>query len=176
MGRLMLVSVSPACVFLLLPLSFCFELLPSLFNFARRPGCWEWKGRRRWWNWLADTTSSPLLLLLLSFASVFTDCFRVPIASEMLKELRRWWRRWLDLFWLIYGFFLLFFTEQRQWLLLCFLLLFFVNLFSLDFCSGYFSSVFWVSVFSSVSPWVFFPPCSLVQLRLYRTWWVGNGW
>jgi hypothetical protein len=30
MGMLVLVSVSPACVFLLLPLSFCFELLPLL--------------------------------------------------------------------------------------------------------------------------------------------------
>lgn len=39
--------------------------------------------------WLANTTFSPMLLLLLSFASVFTDCFRVPVAFEMLKELRR---------------------------------------------------------------------------------------
>jgi hypothetical protein len=39
--------------------------------------------------WLADTTSSPLLPLLLSFASVSADCFRFPAAFEMMKELRR---------------------------------------------------------------------------------------
>jgi hypothetical protein len=37
---------------------------------------------------------------------VSTDCFRFPAAFEMMKELRRWWRRWLDLFWLISVFFL----------------------------------------------------------------------
>jgi hypothetical protein len=37
MGILMLVSVSPACVFLLLPLSFCFELLPLLLTLLVAP-------------------------------------------------------------------------------------------------------------------------------------------
>jgi hypothetical protein len=39
--------------------------------------------------WLADTTSSPPFLLLLSFASVLTVCFCFPAAFEMMKELRR---------------------------------------------------------------------------------------
>ena len=77
--------------------------------------------------WLGDTTSSPLLLLLLSFASVSTNCFCFPAAFEMMKELRRWWRRWLDLFWLDFWV-VLFLQERRQWLFLCFSLLFYVNL------------------------------------------------
>ena len=43
--------------------------------------------------------------LLLSFASMPTVCFCFPIAFEMMKELRKWWRRWLDLIWLISGLF-----------------------------------------------------------------------
>jgi hypothetical protein len=75
--------------------------------------------------WLADTTSSPLLLLLLSFASVSTVCFRFPAAFEMMKTLA--------------GFILtdfrvvLFLQERRQWLFLCFSLLFSVYIFCFVF-------------------------------------------
>ena len=95
MGMLMLVSVSPACVFPLLPRSFCFGLLPLLLTLLVAPvigdgrdedddemlvlSCWEFvlilgfrclQGRRQWQSQysslcIAVLLFSPSLCVLL---------------------------------------------------------------------------------------------------------------
>ena len=82
MGMLMLVSVSPACVFLFFPLSFYFEFLPSLLTLLVAPVI-EMKGRRRWWN------ASSFLCIFFCFNSCFL--WFIPFSNSSLYSFLFFW-------------------------------------------------------------------------------------